>query len=358
MFRIFLFFFAFNILGTLNAQNYTSVAPWDNALSYHPSMVGVHTDESFQMNIFSQRTVLDSSIGSTTFPSFSNLRDFIDFEVALLEPIEVKNAYFLGYQKTVALKRENRITGGLQLQHIKEVERRTENSTSVGFTINYHKPLAKRKNKTRYLSFGYQLNLLFNSPNRSVISAAFNSIDTPRLSFDEFNAQFRNSGVSQSFSVNYHYLREKKTSFQFGVTFSLYNVKTPSRILSTIDGSVFFRTETLFQGRINLDYQQVLGKKAALNLNLLLHAQPQIGLGLGFRLEKSSILNFSYVVVYSFLEYSFSPPMPYANIQVSLDMKRYKYITTFGFNDFQFLKFGVVYRLEDRDTRSMLSINN
>jgi len=42
---------------SINAQNYISAAPWDNALSYNPSIVGLTTNESIQMNIFSQKTL-------------------------------------------------------------------------------------------------------------------------------------------------------------------------------------------------------------------------------------------------------------------------------------------------------------
>ena len=283
----------------LSAQNYTAIAPWDNALSYHPSKVGVHTDESFQMNIFSQQSILEDSLTRALLPSLRDLRDFIDFNVDLLEPRDVKNSYFLGYQKTAVLKRQNRITGGLQLQHIKEIERQTQNPTILGFTLNYHKPLAKKKYKTRYLSFGYQLNLLFNTPNRSVTPAAFSSIDTPRLSFDEFNAQFRNSGLNQSLSFNYFYLRENRTSIQLGLTFSFYNVKEPSRILSTIDGTVIFTNSSLFQGRAILDFQQMISNKLVLNINLLLQRSLHTSLGFGFRLKRHTILNLNIVQMYS-----------------------------------------------------------
>lgn len=357
MIRLFLPLFLCCVFRSLGAQNYTSIAPWDNALSYHPAMVGVDTDESFQMNIFSQWTNLEDSLSRAILPQLRNLRDFIDFNASLLDPTDIKNAYFLGYQKTAVLNRQNRITGGLQLQHIKEIRRRTENATSVGFTINYHKHLAKKKYKTRYLSLGYQINLIFNTPNRSVTPAAFNTLNATSLTFDEFNAQFRNSGFNQSISFNYAYLREKRTSLQLGLTFSFYNLKEPSGILSTIDGTIFFRSESLFQARLNFDFQQVLGDNLVLYLNVLSKSNGQAGLGLGFRIKRHSILKLQYIQSYYNSSDIFSvPPFIDTHIQVSLDMKRYKYIASIG-NPI-ILKFGVVYRLEDRDTSSMLSINN
>ncbi len=359
MIRLYLLLFLCCIISSLGAQNYTAVAPWDNALSYHPAMVGVDTDESFQMNIFSQQSILEDSLTRALLPRLSDIRDFIDFNAMLLVPTDIKNSYFLGYQKTVALKRQNRITAGLQLQHVKEIRRRTENATSIGFTINYHKPLAKKKYKTRYFSLGYQLNLIFNTPNRSVTPAAFNTLNATSLSFDEFNAQFRNSSTNQNISFNYAYLREKRTSLQLGLTFSFYNLSEPRRLLSLTDGTIFFRNESLFQARLNFDFQQVLRDKLVLYLNILTKSNGQAGVGLGFRIKKHSILKLEYVQSYYDSPNIFSEtPIINSNAQVALDMKRYKYIVTYGLGDFRILKFGVVYRLEDRDTSSMLSINN
>ena len=350
MIRLLLFFFAFSNLSYLEAQKYTSIAPWDNALSYHPVIVGVDTDEAIQMNIFSQQTPETFAI-----PLGFTLRNVIDFNRVLLEPIDIKNSYFFGYQKTIEFKRQQRLTGGLQLQHYNELRRLVQDNTIAGFTINYHKPLAKKKHKTKYLSFGYQINLIFHTPNRSVTSFGYSTLTTPNLSFDEFNAQFRNTGFNQTIGVNYSYLREHKTSFNLGLSLSVNNISVATQILSTTEGVVRFRNDGIVQARFNLDIQQVLGKKFVLQLNLLEQFNSQLGFGFGFKLGKYSI--FKVIAVQNFIDYVsvFDGISSYSGINLSLDMKRYKYIASLGLKNINFAKFGVVYRLEQRDTRSMLS---
>ncbi len=357
MIRLLLLVGIFHIFGFVAAQNYVSLAPWDNALSYHPSIVGVHTDESFQMNIFSQKDFFNNIFGGGT--TIRGFYDAIDFPEGLLEPYDIKNSYFLGYQKTTTLNGQHRITGGLQLQHLKEFNRQSQNVTSAGFTFNYHKPLTKKNYKTRYISFSYQINLLLHTPNLSVTPFVYNTISTPRITFDEFNDQFRNSGLSQSLSFNYSFLREKRTFFNIGATLSFYHLKAPraSARATSIDGIVLFQNQTHVQGRGYLHFQQALSKKITLDIKILAQTNSQFGLGFGFRVGKHSLLNLHYVRASFTSDPSINTSInSYSSAQVSLDMKHYKYIATIGI-DTNLLKLGVVYRLEARDTQSMLSFN-
>lgn len=341
--------------GSIAAQNYISIAPWDNALSYHPSIVGIQADESIQMNIFSQK----GSNGVNPISLSNRLTDFVDFSGTLREPEDVKNSYFLGYQKTAELKGGHRITGGLQLQHYKELERLSQDFTSAGFTINYHKPLAKKQGVTKYFSMGYQINLLLQTPNVSVTSFSHREfVDASLLSFEDYNTQFRSTGINQSISINYSYLSNRQTLFSTGLTFSFFSFRVASGGNITNSGIFRFQSTSIRRANIVTELQQMIGNKFVLQVNYLEHIiGRQLGLGLGFRLKRRSILKFHFLIG--------NTPNPdfqdrasgFTHAQISLDMKRYKYIATLGIDNISFLKLGVVFRLTRRDLRSMLSVS-
>ncbi len=354
MIRLFPLLIAFHLVGFLNAQIYISVAPWDNALSYHPSIVGLQSEESFQLNLYSQKSLPEDA---TRFIR-SAIGNLVDLNTAGFKPTEVNHSYFLGYQKTFELKRQNSITGALQLQHFKEPNSVSENFTSAGFTINYHKPLAAQENRTRYVSFGYQANLVLNSPNKSLTSIEYSRLTAPSLSFDDFNAQFRNSGASQLLSLNYFYLHKKETSLLIGFTGAFNHTKRAFPDTSTQGGEVTVLGDGYFSGLLNIEFQKVLRKKIVVQVNLIEHFFKQLGVGVGFKLGRHSIFKFL-VTQSGDLGYAnlFSAPSSFTSMQFSLDMKRYKYIVTFGSTETKYLQFGVTYRLHERDTSTLLSIS-
>lgn len=341
----------------VEAQNYVSAAPWDNALSYNPSIVGLTTDESFQMNIFSRRsTRIDFATISGVPIRALDFDDTIDFIGALPRLRDIKNAYFLGYQKTIALKERFRLTGAAQLQHSDRDESTSQESTGLGFSINFHVKKLKSSRVSRYWSFGYQLNLLFQTTNKSVTSYAYNLLDAPIITFDEYNAQFRNTGTQQILSINYTYLIKEKTAINFGFVFSGSQYNVARNFNRSMDGIVNFRSNTQDEVRINAELQQSIGKKFMLQINALAARETQLAYGFGFRLGKHNLLKLlviNYPVIDNFATFD-----SFSAFNLSLDMKRIELALTLGIDNITFTQLGVVYRVEDRNTKSLISIGN
>jgi hypothetical protein len=339
----------------ISAQNYISAAPWDNALSYNPSIVGLTTDESFQMNIFSQKSLpLDLPPGFVLNPL--DFRNTIDFGVALPELVDIKNSYFLGYQKTIPFLERCKLTGGLQLQHSKRVRRVSQDATGIGFSINVHFIKKITPLITRNWSFGYQLNILFQTPNRGVTSYAYGLLSDPIISLDEYKAQFRNAGANQTVSLNYTYLIKKKTAINLGFVFSGNQYKIARASFPNLNGTVSFRSVPQGVFRLNVELQQSIGKNLMLQTNALFAQQSQLAYGFGFRIGKTNLLKFlviNYPVLMDIPLNTF-----YSAGNISLDMKRFKYTLTFGLENITFAKLGVVFRFAERDTKSLISIGN
>ena len=90
------------ISANLFSQNYVGVAPWDNALSYNPSIVGAYTDQSIQMNILT-RKISPSALPAGTIIVAPRPGEFIGFAEGLVSPKDINQSYFLAYQKTCLL---------------------------------------------------------------------------------------------------------------------------------------------------------------------------------------------------------------------------------------------------------------
>lgn len=345
----------FTISANLLAQNYVGVAPWDNALSYNPSMVGAYTDQSIQMNMQTRkRTRIGSPVAISLFP-IPNPAEFIGFEDNLPSPIHINRSYFLGYQKTIPIKERYRFTGGLQMQKYNQRENVSQDILNLGFTFNFHYSIAKRKSVLSHWSIGYQFNFISRTPNSYGTRNAYDEFIAPTLSYFEFREQFRNQGSNHSFSVNYSYIRKGETGISVGAVFNSYQYKVASSIDPSRTGEIKFLFSTLSLPLVNLEIQQAFKNKILLDLRVIGSSDSQIAAGLGVRMFRHNLLKLLLV----------TSPIPinapdntrgHTSLNLSLDMKRYKYILSAEVFDLSFIKAGVVYRFDDRDTSSLISI--
>ncbi len=355
MIRLILFVPILCLSLSINAQNYISAAPWDNALSYNPSIVGLTTNESIQMNIFSQKT-LTPDLPPGTIINPVDFERTIDFNGQLPELVDIKNSYFLGYQKTIPFLERCKLTGGLQLQHSKRVRQISQDATGIGFSINVHFIKKITPLITRNWSFGYQLNILFQTPNRGVTSYAYGLLSEPTISLDEYQAQFRNAGANQTVSLNYTYMRKKTTAVNLGFAFSGSQYKVARSFSRNFNGSVSFRSRPQSIFLWNIELQQRISKNFMLQANAIFAEQNQVAYGFGFRIFKTNLLKLL-LINYPVLSESTLNTF-YSAGNISLDMKRFKFALTFGLENITFAKLGVVFRMDERDTNSLISIGN
>ncbi len=309
------------------------------------------------MNLFSsQNASFSIPTGASLIPT--GLDGLINFEAEVPSPQEVNNSFFLSYQKTIPHKERFRFTGGLQLQRYVLNRRAAQNVTSLGFTFNVHTSVSKRKSNLIHWSVGYQFNALVHTPNEFVIRNSFEQYTSPTISLEEYRDQFRDTGWNHSFSVNYSYIRKRETSISLGFIFNEYTYKSANLSDFELIETARLRKTSFSLFRLNVGVEQVFYDKFILEARILASNESQAAAGFGFRLWKHNLLKLQVV----------THPIPfidnldilerYTSANVSLDMKRYKYILGFGIFNIDFLKFGVVYRFEDRDTSTMISPSN
>ena len=356
MIRVYLYLALILSSSIIMAQNHVSVAPWDNALSYNPSVVGVHTDQSIQMNIFSGR-LSPFPIPTTGVLLGPIVEDFINFDEEIPTPQNIKNSYFLGYQKTVSFREKYRFTGALQLQQYQQKRNSSQDITSLGFTFNVHYAISKRRSILNNWSLGYQFNHLVYRPNFLFTRAGYEIFLAPILSFEEYSEQFRGQGSNHAFSINYSYVRKKVTKITVGANFSSYKYKVANSVDPSFSGDIDFIYAIFTLPRVNFEWQQTIGKKLLLELRVYGSLESQAAAGIGARIFKHNLLKFLVV----------TSPIPignpntlntYTSVNLSLDMKRYRYILGLGVFNIRFVKFGVSYRFEDRDTSSLISLGH
>lgn len=344
----------FTISADLFSQNFIGVAPWDNALSYNPSLVGVHTEESIQMNIHlvqNLRRSFDTTINPRSAVEFINFRDEVP------SPLNINRSYFLGYQKTVPLKGNFRLTGGVHLQGYHWALNTIQDANSLGLTVNFHYAIFKREHSHSHLSLGYQHNILFQTPNVTASKESYDTFIAPTLSLEDYSEQFRNQGASQSLSFNYSYVRKKETLITIGGIIHGYKYKLVDDIDSSLSGKIDFKNANFSLPRINVEFQQVFHDKFVLEAHGIVGFESQVAAGLGFRVKKHNLVKLLVVSGILPIEGEDSSGA-YTSLNVSLEMKRYKYIASAGVSIIRFAKLGVVYRFENRDTSSLISLGN
>jgi len=176
------------------------------------------------------------------------------------------------------------------MQHSKRVRQISQDATGIGFSINVHFIKKITPLITRNWSFGYQLNILFQTPNRGVTSYAYGLLSEPTISLDEYQAQFRNAGANQTVSLNYTYMRKKTTAVNLGFAFSGSQYKVARSFSRNFNGSVSFRSRPQSIFLWNIELQQRISKNFMLQANAIFAEQNQVAYGFGFRIFKTNLL--------------------------------------------------------------------
>lgn len=356
MTRIYLCFALLCYSYTIFAQNYIGVAPWDNALSYNPSAVGVHTDQSIQMNIHlieNLRPLVDDAINTNP----TRAEEFINFIDEIPSPLSINRSYFVGYQKTAPLGEKFRFTGALQLQGYHWKNNAIQDTNSAGITANIHYSIFAREASYAHLSLGYQYNFLFQTPNATASRESYDAFTAPTLSFDEYSEQFRNLGANQSLSLNYSYVRKNETLLSIGAIINGYKYRLAEEIDPSLSGIVNFKTTNLTLPRLNIEIQQAFHNKFVIEAHGIVGSESQVAAGLGIRVKEHNLLKLLVVSGIHPVRVG-SGFGQYFSLNLSLEMKRYKFIASAGLSIIRFAKAGVVYRFENRDTSSLISLGN
>jgi len=353
--RVIIFFYLCFLAPSVTAQNYVSAAPWDNSLSFNPAIAGLTTNESIQMNLYSRKTSpVDITPGLSLAPlDFDNT---INFERELPDLVDIKNSYFLGYHKSIPILERFKLTVGIQLQHSKRNRPVSQDNTGTGLSFNVHFIKKITPIISRNWSFGYQLNILLQTPNLGVTSYAYNLLSNPILSLDEYNAQFRKTGTNHTLSANYTYIRKKETVLNFGFVFSSNQFPIARNTSAEMTGRVNFSSFPENIPRLYFEWQQDIINFFVIQFNALFSKQNQIAYGFGFRLGKHNL--FKVLLINAPILESLATNNSYSAANLSLDYKRFRYSITLGLDSINFAKFGVVYRLAERDTGSLLSFGN
>lgn len=348
---------------TITAQIPISLNPWDHSLTYNHASVGVFEDEYIQMSVLSgggdqlgQNTPVFTLPGTvpitTTMINPLNLRNFVDQNASSPTQFETRNIYFLGYQKTIFIGERNRLTGALQLQRFEHNVPNIQDPTQIGFTTNFHKNLITRGERHRYWSFGLQFNLLLREPNLAVAAHIYQNIliPEPTLSLEAYVNQFRDTGFQQAGSINYTNLRSKRSLFNIGLTVRSFQYKILARRFDPLTGSHAFESDTNREIIGNIDYQHAFRNKFLVQLRMVYARNTIIAAGIGFRIGKHNLIKMMFAsggvtdTRYAYLSY---------------DTKRYKYGLSFrkanSRTSLNYLQCTVQYRMNDRDTSSLIS---
>ncbi len=363
--KFFLIFFSFFYFCYLcNAQVALNPYFWDQGLSYNPSAVGALVDESVQISIASSNRTI-SSIEQ-------QLTSIIPTRINEASISDIKNLYYLSYQKSHTFESNKRLTLGLQFQKATNGYFTIQKLSTLGLTSNIHLPQKHNNTKESYWSFGMQINLLFRKPNSAVVdflyvdaTNTFGEVDP-----NKFRDQFKDTGSKNTLGVNYTSHKFNKSLFRFGLNFINFQHKTASR-QSTSTGFLLFSNQTNNTLRAIVRYQIALNKKLLLEFNghirfrFIRQPYPSsifdirertFDVGLGFRAGKENIFR---LTIFSGDD---SNVGILDGMNISFDRKKYVYNLAFVNYDWPknatVLQSGVIYKLNYQGTPTLLRINN
>ncbi len=341
---------------------------WDQPLSYNPASVGALVDESVQMSL-----TTSSGPGGTWYWKPDLL---LPSEIHEQGITEVKNLYYLSYQKTHSFASKKKLTLGLQFQKAQSAIEIIQKNSTLGLTTNFHIPRSQNKHSERYWSFGMQMNLLFRRPNTTVVDFIYHNLPANGLEMDRiaFENKFKNTGLQSSIGTNYMVHKFHNYYWNLGIKFTSlqYQVIDDSKA----DTILYPLTrKTIHIPSASLGVQKSIGAKFMIEINVfsslrtrrsifskgsIYVSESSLGLGFGFQLPKENILRLALLSnYYSGLQYirtsSCRMGIDYKNYSIGLSLSRFNYNWP---RRTRILQVDINYKLGNEVKPRLLRINN